>query len=82
MKLTSFGFLLVFMSSAAFAQFAPTKTRDIAGVGSAKLTADEPVTIISVRTGTAGKGTSAVPYCLVKVRVPQEINIWVGLPME
>jgi len=33
--------------------------------------------IESVSTGTAG----AVPYCLVKVRVPEAIRIWVGLPM-
>jgi hypothetical protein len=29
----------------------------------------------------AGKDATAVPYCLVKVRVPQSINLWVGLPM-
>jgi hypothetical protein len=82
MKLTCFGFLLALMSGAAFGQIAPTKTCDSAGIGSVRLTADEPVTIVSVSAETAGAGTSVVPYCLVKVRVPQAINIWVGLPME
>ncbi|MCI0432821.1 MAG: tannase/feruloyl esterase family alpha/beta hydrolase, partial [Gemmatimonadetes bacterium] len=41
-----------------------------------------PVTIESVSMETAGSGASAVPYCLVKVLVPQAIHIWVGLPME
>lgn len=57
---------------------AQVTTCDMAGIGSASLTADVPgVTITGVSTGTAG----TVPYCLVKVLVPQAIKIWVGLPM-
>ena len=57
----------------------PITTCDAAGIGSALLQADgPPVTILSASTGTTG----GVPYCLVKVLVPQAINIWVGLPME
>ena len=61
----------------AYAQ-APITTCDEAGVGSARLTADAPPKILSVSTGTEG----GVSYCLVKVLVPQAINIWVGLPMN
>jgi hypothetical protein len=68
-------------SSGAFAQ-APITTCDSAGIGSVTLVGDgPPVQILSVSTGTAGSGATVVPYCLVKVLVPQAINIWVGLPM-
>jgi hypothetical protein len=70
------------MSSTAFGQIAPVKSCDSAGVGSVKLKADAPATITSASIGTAGKGSAATPYCLVKVRVPSAINIWVGLPMK
>lgn len=67
--------------SQAYAQ-SPVTTCDAAGIGSVTLVADgPPVSITSVSTGTAGTGASAVPYCLVKVLVPQAIHIWVGLPM-
>jgi len=60
----------------------PVTACDAAGIGSVTLVGDgPPVTIESVSTGTAGSGTAAVPYCLVKVLVPQAIHIWVGLPM-
>jgi len=56
---------------------------DADGIGKTTLVADGPaVTIESVSTATAGSGGSAVPYCLVKVLVPQAIHIWVGLPMD
>jgi hypothetical protein len=49
------------------------------GIGTVTLTADvSGVTITGVSTGTT---TLGVGYCLVKVLVPQAINIWVGLPM-
>jgi Tannase and feruloyl esterase len=58
---------------------APLTTCDTAGVGSVQLKADgETAKILSVSPGTDG----AVAYCLVKVLVPQAINIWVGLPMN
>ena len=61
----------------------PVTTCDAAGIGSVTLVADgPPVTIESVSAETAGSGASAVPYCLVKVLVPQAIHIWVGLPMD
>jgi hypothetical protein len=74
--------MIAYPCSTAFAQISAIKACDTAGVGSVKLTADAPVTIISVSKETTGTGASAVPYCLVKVRVPQAINIWVGLPMK
>lgn len=65
---------------------APVLACDEAGIGAAVLTGDGPKpTITSVTTGTANArgGTGAsVNYCLVKVLVPQAINIWVALPME
>jgi hypothetical protein len=57
----------------------PTTTCDAAGIGSAQLAADGPrVSILSASRETAG----SVSYCLVKVLVPQAINIWVGLPLD
>jgi hypothetical protein len=52
-----------------------------AGIGTLQLTADFPPSIVEVTEATAGKDAAAVPYCLVKVRVPEAVNIWVGLPM-
>ncbi len=64
-------------ASVTHAQISPATTCDAAGIGSAHLVGDgPPVSIESVSTGVAG----AVPYCLVKVLVPQAIHIWVGLP--
>jgi hypothetical protein len=69
------------VAAGAFAVHAqsPTTTCDSAGIGAVELTADgPPVSITSVSTGTAG----SVSYCLVKVLVPEAVNIWVGLPLE
>jgi hypothetical protein len=61
----------------------PVTTCDAAGIGAVTLSGDgAPVTILSAAPATAGSGATAVPYCLVKVLVPEAINIWVGLPME
>ena len=61
----------------------------MAGIGSTSLISDLPTlpttvpsndssaTITAVSSATTSAG---VPYCLVKVRVPPAINIWVGLP--
>jgi hypothetical protein len=69
-------------ASLAHAQ-APVTSCDGAGIGSAKLVADgPPVTIESVSMENAGNGPAAVPYCLVKVLIPQAIHIWVGLPLD
>ncbi len=57
----------------------PITSCDAAGIGATKLAADGPkVAISSVSSATAG----AVHYCLVKVLVPEAINIWVGLPTD
>jgi hypothetical protein len=60
----------------------PVATCDAAGIGAASLNTDDPkpvtARILSVSTGTEG----SVTYCLVKVLVPQAINIWVGLPLN
>ena len=69
-------------AATAQAQIKPALTCDVASIGALKLTADAPVTIVDVSTGTAGSGAASVPYCLVKVRIPAAINIWVGLPMD
>lgn len=64
--------------AAQAAEQAPVTDCSEAGIGSAMLTADGvKATITSVTTGKAGE----VDYCLVKVLVPQAVNIWVGLPM-
>ena len=65
---------IVVGASSAHAQTEIT-TCDAAGIGATELKADgPPVSILSVETATAG----SVSYCLVKVLVPQAINIWVG----
>src|SRR3989440_5462228 len=59
---------------------APATACSSAGIGSVTLVADgPPVTIISATPATT-PAPASVPYCLVKVLVPQAINIWVGLP--
>jgi len=73
--------LATLCASNASAQ-SPVTSCDATGIGSATLVGDgPPVTILSATAATAGSGGNAVQYCLVKVLVPQAINIWVGLPM-
>ena len=48
------------------------------GIGATKLATDAATTILEVLSATTAK--SATPYCLVKVKVAQAINIWVTLP--
>jgi len=74
--------LLTSYAGLALSQTASVTSCDTAGIGAAKLSADAPATITSVSTASAGTGATAVPYCLVKVRVAQAVNIWVGLPMQ
>jgi hypothetical protein len=75
---TAMAVACAFSASLAQAQ-SPVTTCDAVGIGSTHLVADgPPVTIESVSPGVAG----SVPYCMVKVLVPQAIHIWVGLPTE
>ena len=74
---------IALFANQAFGQNAPMTTCDRAGIGSSRLTTNGPTpTIVDVATGHAGSGPTATPYCLVKVLVPEAINIWVGLPMD
>lgn len=57
----------------------PVTTCDVDGIGKAHLFADAPVTIDEVSEEVTPNG---VDYCLVKVKVPEAIHIWVGLPMN
>jgi hypothetical protein len=79
---TLLGVAAMAFGAAAHAQTKPVTTCDAAGIGAAKLTADKPPKILEAAPATAGKDATAVPYCLVKVLVPDAINIWVGLPMD
>jgi hypothetical protein len=64
--------------SAAHAQ-SPAVSCDATGIGAVALTADGvPPQILSAAVAVEGE----LMYCLVKVLVPQAINIWVGLPMN
>lgn len=58
----------------------PTIACTMAGIGAATLSADAPVTVLDVSTGTTGSGPADKPYCLVKVKVDPQVNIWVALP--
>lgn len=75
-----FGLVLavVCLSSPAIAQIPAVKTCASTGIGAVKLTADAPVTIISVSIGSAGTGASAVPSCLVKVHVLRDRRLAVS----
>src|SRR5437867_12067141 len=57
---------------------APVSDCTMAGIGAAKLTADAPVTILDVSAGTTGAASNDKPYCLVKVKVDPQVNIWVA----
>ncbi|RYX94244.1 MAG: tannase/feruloyl esterase family alpha/beta hydrolase [Comamonadaceae bacterium] len=57
----------------------PVAACTMADIGSTALTADKPVTILSVSTGTT-TGSINKPYCLVKLKVDPAVNIWVALP--
>ena len=69
-------------AAVAQAQVAPVMSCDASGIGSVKLKADKPPKILEAVSAIVGKDASAVPYCLVKVLVPDAVNIWVTLPME
>lgn len=58
----------------------PTKACTLADLGATPLTADATVSVLDVSTGSTGSGTNDREYCLVKVKVAPEVNIWVTLP--
>jgi pimeloyl-ACP methyl ester carboxylesterase len=58
----------------------PTGTCTMQGIGSTLLNADAPATILEVTTGTTGATASDKPYCMVKVKVDPQVNIWVSMP--
>jgi hypothetical protein len=68
------------LAGTANAQIPPITTCDSAGIGSVTLFADGPLVTILSATPAITPAPASVPYCLVKVLVPQAINIWVGLP--
>ena len=59
----------------------PSGACTLAGIGSVAYTADAPVTVLEVSTGTTtGAPGRDKPYCLVKLRVASAVNIWVAMP--
>ena len=60
----------------------PTVPCTMQGVGAAKLTTDGDgsATVLDVSTGTTGTASTDKPYCLVKVKVDPQVNIWVSMP--
>lgn len=62
---------------------APVLACTMDGIGAASLAADAPVSVLEVSTGTTtGNPARDKPYCLVKLRVDTQVNIWVALPTE
>ena len=65
----------------------PVASCTMAGIGAAKLVADAAVTILEVSMASTGAVTPTdasqvdKPYCLVKVRVAAQVNIWAAMPM-
>src|SRR5215831_11112667 len=67
----------------ATAQIMPATSCDAAGIGAAAVAVDGPAaSIVEVSAARATAGSASVTYCLVKVRVPEAINIWIALPMD
>ncbi|MGE0497105.1 MAG: tannase/feruloyl esterase family alpha/beta hydrolase [Ramlibacter sp.] len=60
--------------------FNPTTACTMQGIGAARLTADAAVTILDVSSGKTGDASTDRAYCLVKVKVDPQVNIWVTLP--
>ncbi len=59
----------------------PTGQCTMAGIGGLNYTADAPVTVLEVSTAnTTGAPGRDKPYCLVKLRVDPQVNIWVAMP--
>jgi pimeloyl-ACP methyl ester carboxylesterase len=58
----------------------PVTACTMQGIGATQLSADAPVTILEVSSGTTGDQAVDKPYCLVKVKVDPQVNIWVSLP--
>ena len=58
----------------------PKMACSMAGIGATRLTADTPATVVDVVSGTTGSASTDKPYCLVKVKVDPQVNIWVALP--
>ena len=58
----------------------PAMTCSMQGIGSTPLTADAPVSVLEVSSGTTGAGASDKAYCLVKVKVdpadPNKMVLW------
>jgi hypothetical protein len=72
------GLLLALVSAMAFGQ-TPVQPCNSAGIGATVLDAEGmPATILEVTE----ENTGTVKFCLVKLLVPEAINIWVGLPMD
>jgi len=72
------GFALMF-AHMGNAQMAPVMACSTAAFASVTVVADAPVTILSADPATT-PAPASMPYCLVKVRIPTAVNIWVGLP--
>jgi pimeloyl-ACP methyl ester carboxylesterase len=59
----------------------PSGACTMEGIGSVAYTADAPVTVLEVTTGTTtGNPARDKPYCLVKLKVDPQVNIWVSMP--
>jgi pimeloyl-ACP methyl ester carboxylesterase len=58
----------------------PVKACSMQGIGATALTADAPVTVLEVSSGTTGSAATDKAYCLVKVKVDPQVNVWVSLP--
>lgn len=58
----------------------PAAACTMEGLGATVLEADAPVTVLEVATGNTGEEAGARDYCLVKVKVDPQVNVWVSLP--
>lgn len=58
----------------------PTGSCTMEGIGSVAYTADAPVTVQSVTTGTTSAATGSRPYCAVTLNVAPAVTIVVAMP--
>jgi hypothetical protein len=75
--------LLAHLGFTAVSQAGPSPVTEcsMAGIGSVALsTDDDPSVNATIESAASETASNGIPYCLVKVLVPEAIHIWVGLP--
>jgi hypothetical protein len=78
---TSLLALLVF-TTVSRAGTSPILECSMAGIGAVSLVTDDVPSLTATIESVTSETSNGIPYCLIKVLVPEAIHIWVGLPTE